>query len=103
MTACGFQRKPKIHDHRNYKNHTAIGGRSALDLRAEVVCAEKGFLLGPIVRFKPISNSQITNCVARHASGATDALRVLRAFKFSLCAVPVATLCVFVAILVPCV
>jgi hypothetical protein len=44
---------------RNYKNYTAIGGRTALD--AEVVCGvfdEKGFPIGPIVRSKPISNSQ---------------------------------------------
>jgi hypothetical protein len=41
---------------RNYKNYTAIGGRSALDLRAEVGVVHggvTGFPLGPIVRFKP--------------------------------------------------
>jgi hypothetical protein len=36
--------------------------------------------------------------VVRHASDATRAL----SFKFSLCAVPVATFCVFVVILGPC-
>jgi hypothetical protein len=47
---------------RNYKNHTAIRGRSALDLRAEVgVCGawtgcdllmKNAFPFGQIVRFK---------------------------------------------------
>jgi hypothetical protein len=63
---------------------------------------KKLFPFGPIVRFKLISNSQwslITlRDVARHASGATRALSSI----FSLCAVPVGTLCVLATILAPC-
>jgi hypothetical protein len=73
---------------RNYKTHTAIGERSALDLRAKVVCGawwcdrlmKKGFFLGSIALFKPILVRSAINCVARHASGAARALRVLRTF-----------------------
>jgi hypothetical protein len=43
----------------NYKNYTAIGGWPALGVWCMVSpFDEKDFSLGPIVGFKPISNSQ---------------------------------------------
>jgi hypothetical protein len=74
---------------RNYKNRTAIDGRSALDLRAEVGvwCMggvrpfdEKMLLSWSDRSFQTNCKfAVIINCVARHANGATRALRVLRA------------------------
>jgi hypothetical protein len=60
---CGLSeeiRKSKM-EARNYKNHTAIGGRCARDLRGKSVCGGQfeGKKKPPFVRFKPITNSPI--------------------------------------------
>jgi hypothetical protein len=113
MTAWFLQRKQKIHDRSSkLPNHTAIGGRSALDLRAEV-----GVWCTVVSPFdekgpSPWSNrsfqTNFTFAVSLIALRAMRAAPLARcdfsslSFKFSLCAVPGATLCVFVAILIPC-
>jgi hypothetical protein len=58
---------------------------------------KKGFPRGSIVLFKPIFIRSVINCVARHASGTTRSNS-----SCVQCQWQRATLCVFVAILVPC-